>query len=162
MPAFQTILLAADFSPASHRAFEIAETLAAAARSRLHLLHVVEPPSVAGELGVRFPVPDPTPVREALAQRLRDQYVPDRPIECVYDVRQGEPAATILEQAGALGAELIVLGTHGRTGLGRLLAGSVAEAVLRQAPCPVLAFRDPHHDIDEAATRAGVSLVQGP
>lgn len=154
MPAFRTILLATDFSPASHRAFEIATALAGATTTRLHLLYVLEPPSVAGELGVRFPVEDPEPTRQALLQRLRDQYVPERPVECAYEVLSGAPAATILERAGTLGADLIVLGTHGRSGLARWVAGSVAEAVLRQAQVPVLAFRDPHHDIDEVAGRA--------
>jgi nucleotide-binding universal stress UspA family protein len=55
----------------------------------------------------------------------------------------GDPAAEILRVAQAVKADLIVLGTHGRTGLGRLLMGSVAEQVVRRAPCPVVTVKAP-------------------
>src|SRR5262249_46020798 len=58
-------------------------------------------------------------------------------------VREGEIPAEILRMAAEVGADLIVMGTHGRTGLRRLLAGSIATAVLREAHCPVLALRSP-------------------
>jgi nucleotide-binding universal stress UspA family protein len=57
---------------------------------------------------------------------------------------EGDPAAEIIRAAQETGAELIVMGTHGRTGLQRLLMGSVAEQVLRKASCPVLTVKAPH------------------
>jgi nucleotide-binding universal stress UspA family protein len=59
-------------------------------------------------------------------------------VDVEYRVTDGEPAAEIVRLAAAVNANLIVMGTHGRTGLGRLLMGSVAEAVLRRAPCEVI------------------------
>jgi len=53
----------------------------------------------------------------------------------------GDPAGEIVRIAGEEGAEMIVLGTHGRSGMSRMLMGSVAEAVVRRAPCPVLVYR---------------------
>lgn len=70
-------------------------------------------------------------------------------------VRVGEPAATIVSVAHEVDAQLIVLGTHGRTGLERVLDGSVAEAVLRQAPCAVLVQPSP----DGVPALAGVSSL---
>jgi universal stress protein A len=68
------------------------------------------------------------------------------------EVRQGQSAEEIVRLATERKADLIVMGTHGRTGLARLLAGSVAESVLRTAPCPVLAVRTPHISASEKAT----------
>ena len=74
---------------------------------------------------------------------LSGLHLPDPGMEVEYRVAEGEPAAEVIRQARLLGANLIVMGTHGRTGLGRLLMGSVAEAVLRRAPCPVLTLKAP-------------------
>jgi nucleotide-binding universal stress UspA family protein len=75
---------------------------------------------------------------EAIRERMEG---PD--LKCPVEARleRGDPAAEILRTADEFGAELIVMGTHGRSGIGRLLMGSVAEAVLRDAPCPVLIAR---------------------
>jgi nucleotide-binding universal stress UspA family protein len=66
-----------------------------------------------------------------------------RDLKCPVETRleRGDPASEILRTADEFGADLIVMGTHGRSGLGRLLMGSVAEAVLREAPSPVLIAR---------------------
>ena len=74
-----------------------------------------------------------------------------------YLVRDGDPAATILAAAAELGCDMIVMGTHGRSGLERLLTGSVAETVMRQARCPVLVLRSPEHLIATPGTRARAS-----
>jgi nucleotide-binding universal stress UspA family protein len=71
---------------------------------------------------------------------LREAYVPTHEVDVGYLVGKGAPAEVILRTAGEVNADMIALGTHGRTGLRRVLAGSVAEAVLRRAPCPVLAL----------------------
>lgn len=146
MPLFRTVLIAADFSDSSREAFRLACSLAGADKTRLIVLHVVEPPIVSGELD--FPVPLAGGDRahhEVLRERLRGAYVPDRPLEVEYILRDGSPAESILHAAEELGCDLVVLGTHGRTGLKRLLMGSVAEAVLRKARCPVLTLRSPAH-----------------
>jgi nucleotide-binding universal stress UspA family protein len=84
---------------------------------------------------------DPAVYRQALDEMRGRHDGPDLklPVESV--VREGDAAAEILRAAEELRCDLIVMGTHGRTGLGRLLMGSVAEAVLRRAPCAVLAIR---------------------
>ena len=65
-------------------------------------------------------------------------------VETAWAIRRGRPAEEILAAARESGANLIAMATHGRTGLGRLLFGSVAEAVLRHAPVPVFMIREPH------------------
>ena len=71
---------------------------------------------------------------------LRPDYAPDTPIEVFYHVKQGNAATEIVHMAEEVEAELIVVGTHGRTGLNWLLAGSVATSVMQRADCPVLAL----------------------
>jgi nucleotide-binding universal stress UspA family protein len=87
-------------------------------------------------------VPDTneTSLRKALAA-----VVPTDPaVEHEHRLLYGDPASEIVRLAGEEQVDLIVMGTHGRTGLMRLLMGSVAEAVVRRAPCPVLTIREPH------------------
>jgi nucleotide-binding universal stress UspA family protein len=150
MLPFRTILMAADFSERSRAAFRAACSLAQEAKTRVFVLHIVEPGHVPdrqfsfSELGLPAS-PDESGLSyfDRLEERLRRFYVPDRPLEVEYFVEVGGAAEEILRRAEDLGADLIVLGTHGRTGLGRLLAGSVAEAVLRGAHRPVLALSSP-------------------
>jgi nucleotide-binding universal stress UspA family protein len=145
MPLFRTILVAADFSEYSREAFRMACSLARPDETQITVLHAVEPPMIS-ELDV--PLPPTAGDRahhEALGGRLRESYAPDRPLQVEYRTRDGFAAEGILRVGDEIDADLIVLGTHGRTGVGRLLAGSVAEAVLRRAHCPVLALRSPPH-----------------
>jgi nucleotide-binding universal stress UspA family protein len=149
MESFQTILFAADFSDASTEAFRMACSLAVAGRSRLHVLHVVEADLVPKETAFLGQVAVPYYDANAdgdhddeLKQKLRAAYVPNSPIDVVYHVRAGHAAAEILRMAEWTGADLIVVGTHGRTGLSWLLAGSVATSVMRRASRPVLAMHD--------------------
>jgi nucleotide-binding universal stress UspA family protein len=72
---------------------------------------------------------------------LRAAYTTDQPLDVEYLTKEGDAAEEILRAAEDIGSDLVVLGTHGRTGLRRLVAGSIAEAVLRKARCPVLALR---------------------
>jgi nucleotide-binding universal stress UspA family protein len=162
-PASGTILVAADFSEGSRQAFRIACSLARQGGARLLVLHVVEPPLVLNESGPSFPAAAgdgnrlaaleeqlrgsglpanstdlPCVERAAREGQLRGSYVPDSPLDAAYLVRDGNAAEVILREAEGSRCDLIVLGTHGRTGLRRLLVGSVAEAVLRRATCPVL------------------------
>jgi nucleotide-binding universal stress UspA family protein len=123
--------------------------LARETKTRLFVLHVLEPgwerePVALGEPGpITAPVGggDTDARHEAVRERLRATHAPGRPIDVVYLVRDGVASDEILDTAREVRADLIALGTHGRTGLRRLLAGSVAEDVLRRAPCPVLVLR---------------------
>jgi nucleotide-binding universal stress UspA family protein len=152
MPLFRTILIAADFSGSSRQAFRVACSFARADEARMIVLHVVEPLYVAeepvyfGQHTVHFSVVERDPSEYELLKRgLCQSYVPDHPLEVEYRTRDGIPAEEILGSAEELGCDLVVMGTHGRTGLDRLLTGSVAESVLRKAHCPVLALRSPTH-----------------
>lgn len=146
MSPFRTILFASDFSERSREAFRVACSLADEKTTRLFVLHAIDPrPEVA--------VMTASDRSRDFEDRLRACHVPARPVDVTYLARDGEASAVVLDVAERIGADLIVLGTHGRTGLLRLLAGSVAEAVLRQAHCPVLALRGgdkplpPRHEI---------------
>jgi nucleotide-binding universal stress UspA family protein len=148
MPLFRSILLAADFSENSREAFRMACSLAQEGETRVLVLHVEEPLYVAEE-PVYFNQPSvhytaverPETELSPLNERLRQDYVPDLAVETIYHTVEGGPAEMILREAEVNRCDLIVVGTHGRTGLTRLLSGSVAEAVLRGAKCPVLALR---------------------
>ncbi len=137
----KTILQPTDFSPLSGHALEAACALARDYGARLVLLHV-QPPEVVYSDGFIL-LPESSLVRKELEEQLRGVEVPDPTIRVERVVEEGDPAATIVRVAEAAGADLIVLGTHGRTGVGRLLMGSVAEAVLRRAACPVLTVKAP-------------------
>lgn len=150
MSPFHTVLFAADLSSRSKAAFDVACSIAHAGQGRVSLAYVLEPAyidepfGIAEEAGVSSLLPAESPEqRQALLDRLRDEYVPDVPVEVDFILLAGDPAEEIINRAEAVGADLIVMGTQGRRGLDRLLTGSVAEAVLRHAPVPVLAVRSP-------------------
>jgi nucleotide-binding universal stress UspA family protein len=141
MLAIKTILHPTDFSERSDFAFRLACSLARDYGARLIVLHVAEPPmALAGE-GVLMlpPAADLEPLREKLHQ-IRPQ---DPKIQVEHRLCQGNAATEILQIAEEPKCDLIVMGTHGRTGLGRLLMGSVAEQVVRRAPCPVVTVKIP-------------------
>lgn len=162
MHPFQTFLFAGDFSKSSREAFRVASSLAREQSTRLVVLHVVEPPTVPGELNAALAFADVSPAQlEAMRDQLREVYVPNHPIVVEYWTRVGHPAEEILRVAGELRCHLIIMGTHGRTGLARLLAGSVAETVMRKANCPVLTVRStlpPTPPADVKENRVIVSL----
>jgi nucleotide-binding universal stress UspA family protein len=94
-----------------------------------------------GQPAVRFFAKPNDERLEDLKRQLREVYTPNHPLGIWYETREGDPQAEILRMAGELNSDLIVMGTHGRTGLRWLVGGSVAIAVLRGAHCPVLALR---------------------
>jgi nucleotide-binding universal stress UspA family protein len=141
MPA--TILHPTDFSDNSEYAFRTACSLARQRQATLILLHVV-PPATAPLVGE----PPPNPLVAAEAQEsCRGRYAwpkpPDPGVDVEGRVAEGDPPEEILRLAQALHCELIVMGTHGRTGLSWFLMGSVAKEVLRKAHCPVLIVKPP-------------------
>lgn len=141
MLPIRTILHPTDFSERSELAFRVACSLARDYNARLVILHIVEPPmAVAGEGVLMVPPPvDMEPLRKRL-QQLRPE---DCTIAIEHRLIQGDPALEILEVAELANCDLIVMGTHGRTGLGRLLMGSVTEQIVRKAACPVLTVKTP-------------------
>lgn len=145
MSTIQTILHPTDFSTLSGGAFKQAYSLARDHKAKLVLLHVIEPKVVIYS-GTMMPPPPPRAPeeeREALREQLRQMKLPDNAVTVEHRVVEGDPATAILHIAKDIKADLIVLGTHGRTGLGRLLMGSVAEKVVRNAECPVLTVKVP-------------------
>jgi len=139
MLPIRTILHPTDFSDFSADAFHLACSLARDYGARLIVLHVedVAVPMVGDGIMMPPPVMDLEPARDAL-RKIR----PEDPIISVERyLIEGDPATEILQLARKTNADLIVMGTHGRTGVGRLLMGSVAERVLREAACPVLTVK---------------------
>jgi len=136
----KTILFPTDFSHASDAALRHAEALALQSAARLLILHVEEPPLAYGGGELYYGLPEPS--SERILKMLEDVKPSDPKVPFVHRLTMGDPAGEIVRIAGEEGAEVIVLGTHGRTGLTRILMGSVAEAIVRRAPCPVLVYRE--------------------
>lgn len=137
----KTILLPVDFSPCGEKARALASTLAAKWGAKLVIVHVEPAPLVLGGGEMHYGMAEP--IRHVVAQQL-SQVRPTEPnVVCEHRLMMGEPAESILRAAQEAKADMIVMGTHGRTGLTRLLMGSVAEAVVREAKCPVLTLKQP-------------------
>jgi nucleotide-binding universal stress UspA family protein len=140
----RSILVPVDFSPHSDRAVSYATGLATQLGASIELLHVVEDPFLAGAWNPEIYIPDVTQILTALSDDAESRLaitkagIRAQGIKASSIVRQGAPASTIVEHAGAGHFDVIVMGTHGRTGLAHALLGSVAERVLRHASCPVL------------------------
>ena len=145
-PAFKQILVPTDFSAGSRLAVDYALELARRLGASVHLLHVVEDPNVAGLFTEAYV--DMALIRKerrcdarhrmnGLLSQLHAPRITD-------EIASGEVAQTIAGIAADRGADVIVMGTHGRTGLKHLLIGSVAERVVRMSPHPVLTIRDQH------------------
>jgi len=139
------ILVPTDFSRSSLKAVDYAVELAKQNHAELILVHIIEPMNYA----VPRYLPEPTALLEE--QRKQAQDALDRLTErviaryprCRSEVHLGVVYQRIAELARTLKTDLIVIATHGRTGLAHLLIGSVAERVVRMAPCPVLTVRSP-------------------
>jgi nucleotide-binding universal stress UspA family protein len=147
MSDIRPILHPTDFSEASDDAFQVACALARARGAGLHVLHVLH---VAGHLVVSRVEgsPDAEHDQEEPTTKLHEIRPEDAGIPVEHQLLLGgDPATEILRIAQAIQADLIVMGTHGRTGLRRLLLGSVAEQVVRRASCPVVTVKGPrpHH-----------------
>lgn len=136
------ILCPTDFSAPSARAFDHALALAAWYRASVTVLHVLpEPVAAAPALPYAFtPALVHGSVREAVQADLASLVGPANRagLHAVAELRDGNPAAETARVAQELHADLVVMGTHGRTGIQRWVLGSVAETVLRRAACPVL------------------------
>jgi universal stress protein A len=137
MPQFKKILCPVDFDQNSLLALGVASELAQERKATLYLLHVVAMPP-GPEVALSFGK------MEAMARTKLERLAQGklgRKIRYEVYVRMGDPRSEILLVAKQQGADLIVMATHGRKGLRHLVLGSVAEAVVREAPCPVLTIR---------------------
>ncbi|MGP0064278.1 MAG: universal stress protein [Isosphaeraceae bacterium] len=133
----RTILFAADFSEDSIEAFRVACSLASRDETLMIVYHVIDTDRDAEARSS----PSVQALEAAREQQMREVYVPDRPIELGYRTSVGPASAEILRTAAEVRADLIAMGTHGRTRLQRMLTGSVAMDVLKKARCAVLVLR---------------------
>jgi len=134
MLPLRTILHPTDFSPHAGPAYRLARALARDYKARLVVLHVLPAPP--------FITPSERECLSAPVGSCRHKaWAKLRKLSRNCRLRQGRPASEIITVAKGVGCGLIVMGTHGSTGLRRALLGSVAEEVLRHAPCPVLTVR---------------------
>ena len=146
MAKIRTVMMASDFSPVSRAAFGRAVALAKANRARLLVMHAVtlSAPTLGGEY-----IPPPTWDRIEAANRAAAKKqvgalvakARRAGVRAAGLVMDGSPYEVIVRAARSKRADVLVLGTHGRTGLPRFFLGSVAARVLATAPCPVLTIR---------------------
>jgi len=112
------------------------------------IVHVEEPPLAYSSGEFYYGVADPA--REHLREML-DQIKPSgEHVAVEHHLLTGAPGLAILDFAERQGVDLIVLSSHGRTGLARFLLGSIAEQVVRNANCPVLTYKQPTHQLSQA------------
>ena len=145
---FTRILVPTDFSAPSDVALEYARSMARVFGASLHVLHVIEDATVEGGLGPETFVP-PTPetrtvrMQEAIERLSHRVTADDRvALRAKSEVIFGKSSQAIVDYASDNGFDLIVMGTHGRTGIAHLLIGSVAELVVRSATCPVMTIHE--------------------
>ncbi len=150
---FKTIVATSDLSEIAEEGLSHAAQIAASgSATRLYLLHVVAPAEMllGREYGLGLEITKQAlkEIHDAAEQKLAEQWKKVAPASYAGPSPKlmtvsGSPAAEICDFADSVKADLIVIGTHGRTGLGHLLIGSVAENVVRHAPCAVLTVRLP-------------------
>lgn len=151
MIVLKNVLVATDFSDASDTALDYGRHFARAFGATLHVVHVVE--NVMARFAAdAYPVVLPDlqkEIEEAGQKRLRASLTDEdfTQLHAVAAVRtSAAPASAIVEYAKDSAADLVIMGTHGRGGVAHLLMGSVAERVVRLAPCPVLTVRRSERD----------------
>jgi len=145
------ILFPTDFSKHGQAALEMATSLARDRGATLLIVHVEEPPLAYGGGEFYYGVAEPN--QEDLERMLLEVVPTDQSVRYEHRLLAGSPARAILDLAKEEQVDLIVMPTHGRTGLLRLLMGSVAEEVVRKAHCPVLTVKLQN----EAALKAAAS-----
>jgi len=162
MITLKNILVPTDFSDCSDAAMRYGLELARAFDAKLHLLHVVQDPYTQPWAAEAFPA--------AIGDLLSDwqQQSEKRLQECVpaedrarvkVTCAIASPFTEILRYAAAEHVDLIVMGTHGRGPVAHMLLGSVAEKIVRRAPCPVLTVRQPQHDFVEPPAEAETHAI---
>jgi nucleotide-binding universal stress UspA family protein len=140
--SFQRILIAVDRESVSSRAVDIALDLAASLKADVSIVHVMTPP-------VTYGTPSGLPNSELMALARQEgskllaelRQNPALPALAHAFLEAGDPTTEIVRTAKEWPADVIVVGSHGREGVARMMLGSVAESVIHQAPCPVLVVR---------------------
>ena len=146
------ILCPTDFSENSEHALQYALTLATLSQAELRLFHVVEPITFPQSTQLFEPVLDEVELmmkmEAAFQTQLEDQVsaLKDEYPKITGKLVKGNTFLEIIRVARDDDVDMIVMGTHGRTGLAHVLIGSVAEKVVREAPCPVLTVKHPEHE----------------
>jgi nucleotide-binding universal stress UspA family protein len=158
MLTIQTILHPTDFSEHSKPAFQLACALARDYHARLIVLHVAELPTAVGGADMLVL---PLEIDWSGLHKQLEQLEPIVPgVKMERRLVQGEAVESILQLAQEEGVDIIVVGTHGRTGVARLLMGSVAEMVLRRAHCPVVTVKDPLPHSETVADQGREAALQ--
>lgn len=141
------ILVPTDFSQHSANAVRYGAELAAKFGADLHLLHCVEQtPILYGEGGAWISPETIVELQAAADKQLQEVPVDVDGVNVIRKCVDGHPFVEVIRYAKSEETDLIVMGTHGRGAIAHLLLGSVAEKVVRKAPCPVLTVRDKEHE----------------
>jgi universal stress protein A len=153
MIQIKNVLVPTDFSEPSDVALRYGKAFAESFQAGLHLIHVLD------ESALVYPwtSPDGTPIALGAARSEMENMIKDRLSKILSDAERekysarvstlcGSPFMEIVAYAKAQNIDLIVMGTHGRGPIAHMLMGSVAEKVVRKAPCPVLTVRHPEHE----------------
>lgn len=142
MPSIKTLLCPVDFSQMSRAVLDYAVFMAQSHQAQLKLIHVVDQLHGFDSYKIlHMTAIEITHEMERQARTQLKELVATLPIQATFDIRFGRAADEIVIQAKEDEVELIVMGSHGRSGISHLLVGSVAESVVRHAPCPVLVVR---------------------
>ncbi|EKB17863.1 MULTISPECIES: universal stress protein [Aeromonas] len=142
MPSIKTLLCPVDFSQMSRTVLDYAVFMAQSHQAQLKLIHVVDQLHGFDSYKIlHMTAVEITHEMERQARTQLKELIATLPIPATFDIRFGRAADEIIIQAKEDEVELIVMGSHGRSGISHLLVGSVAESVVRHAPCPVLVVR---------------------
>ncbi|HEY5258794.1 MAG TPA: universal stress protein [Candidatus Baltobacteraceae bacterium] len=151
---FKHVLVAVDYSDCAFNALEIAADLAISQHAAFDILTVIDPMQAVPPVGDPYGAMQPWlgALNDDAVKLLDDSTaaVQKTGLTVKKTLLDGPPAATIVEFAQRISADLIVIGSHGRKGLSRMMLGSVAESVMRDARCPVLVV----HDSSKASSNA--------
>ncbi len=146
-PFLKTIVVGTDFSVCAARALSFAVSLASSQGGKLHLVHVLMEPVQAFDVAAALPYPD-SGVRKEWEEAAKEKLAREaraaerRGVSATWELKWGRPSDALIETAQAKRASLVVLGTHGRSALEKMLLGSTAERVVRLSPVPVLTVRE--------------------
>jgi nucleotide-binding universal stress UspA family protein len=143
MISIRTILVPTDFSDCSRYAFQLAAALAKEQPAHLIVIHVSQKLDSMVAYSNIFPHLQPQEYKDYLLKLMHTFQVDDPKISLEYYLVEGEPTREILRMAEKSACNMIIMGTHGRTGIERLILGSVAEHILRKAACPVVTVKLP-------------------
>ena len=150
MIALKQIMVPTDFSAASESAVKYARALAEVFNASIHVVHVMEDPFLYAPASEAYIIPAGLPEElERNARNHLNKVIPEadrEKLQAQLVLKKGSPFVEIVRYAKDSDIDLVVMGTHGRGPIAHMLLGSVAEKVVRKAPCPVLTVRHPEHE----------------